>query len=207
MWGCLLALSVTVLTLLTWPPLYRSEATVFVRTPGDVSEVQDGGDSYAQGRAETYRALMNSTEISGRVIADLGLDVAPGTLSQRIEAEHPTGTAVIRVALSAPSPDEARQSLGVLLSEQSANVRVLESVPGSLVPRAEFVVVDPPGAAARVTAWGAPLPLVLLGAVLLGLLAASLTAVIAAMRGSALGSSVRGSDSSTTPAGEGLGWA
>ena len=39
MWGILLALAATAVVLILWPPLYRSQATVFVRTPGDVSRV------------------------------------------------------------------------------------------------------------------------------------------------------------------------
>ncbi len=181
MWGVLLALTATTAFLIVSPPLYRSEATVFVRTPGDVSQVQDGGDSYAQGRAQTYAALANSTAVAARVIADLGLDLKPEVLSERISATHPTGTAVIRVALSAPSAEEAQRTLGVLLSEYAANVRSLESVPGSLVPRAELVVVDPPGPPTRLLAWGVPVPIVLLMVMLLGLAVGSFAAVVAAI--------------------------
>ena len=145
MWGILLALAVTTVFLILQPPLYRSEATVFVRTPGDVSQVQDGGDSYAQARASTYAALANSTSVSARVIADLGLDLKPEILSQRIQATHLPGTALIDIAVSAPSAAEAQRTATVLLSEYATTVRTLESVPGSLVPRAELVVVDPPG--------------------------------------------------------------
>ena len=43
-----------------------------VRTPGDIGQSVDGGDSYAQRRAETYAALATSTTVSTRVIADTG---------------------------------------------------------------------------------------------------------------------------------------
>ena len=39
-WGVLLAVGVTTLFLILQPPMYRSEQTVFVRTPGDVSQVR-----------------------------------------------------------------------------------------------------------------------------------------------------------------------
>ena len=178
MWGALLALVATTVFLILWPPLYRSEATVFVRTPGDVSRVQDGGDSYAQARAETYAALAKSSSVSSRVIADLGMDLKPEVLSQRIQATHLGGTALIDIAVSAPSAAEAQRTATVLLSEYATTVRSLESVPGSLVPRAELVVVDPPGRPVRTVAWGAPIPLVLLGATLIGLLLGSLWAVL-----------------------------
>jgi capsular polysaccharide biosynthesis protein len=178
MWGVLLALAATTLFLILEPPLYRSEATVFVRTPGDVSQVQDGGDLYAQGRANTYAALANSTSVSSRVIADLGLDLKPEILSRRIRATHLGGTALIHIGVSAPSAEEAQRTATVLLSEYETTVRTLESVPGLLVPRAELVVVDPPGRPVRIVARGAPVPLVLLGATLIGLIFGSLAVVL-----------------------------
>jgi capsular polysaccharide biosynthesis protein len=177
-WAVLLALAATTLFLVLWPPLYRSEATIFVRTPGDVSKVLDGGDSYAQARARTYAALANGRSLSSRVIADLGLDLRPETLSDRIEAANPRGTALVHIAVSAPTAAEAQRTATVLLSEYAATVRVLESVPGSLVPRAELVVVDPPGPGVRVIAWGAPVPVLLLGAALVGFLLGASAAVV-----------------------------
>jgi capsular polysaccharide biosynthesis protein len=177
-WGILLALLVTTVVLLVAPPVYRSEATVFVRTPGDISRVQDGGDLFARARAGTYAALANSTSLSTRVIADLGLDMTPEALSRRIVANPRVGTALLDLAVSAPSEAEAERTATVLLSELESTVRDLESVPGSLVPRAELVVVDHPRGAIRVVAFGAPVPLVLLGAGLLGALLGALAAVI-----------------------------
>lgn len=177
-WGLLLTLGATTLFLLVRPPLYRSEATVFVRTPGDVSQVLDGGDSYAQARARTYAALADSTNLVARVIADNGLNLTPELLSERIKAANPQGTALIDVAISAPSAEEVERTATVFLSEYAAMARTLESVPGSLVPRAEFVVVNPPGAPIRVVAWGASIPVVLLCAVLIGLFLGSIGAVL-----------------------------
>lgn len=177
-WGILFALLAATTYLVVVPPLYRSDATVFVRTPGDVSTVLDGGDSYAQGRARTYAALAASTSLTSRVAADLGLDVTPDVMSRRIRAANPPGTALIRVSVSAPSAAEAQQTATVLLHEFTTMVRTLEQVPGSLVPRAELVIVDPPSPAARVVGSGASVPLVLLGAALAGLVLGALGAVL-----------------------------
>jgi capsular polysaccharide biosynthesis protein len=177
-WGVLIAVGAATVLLIVQPPLYRSEATIFVRTPGDVSQVVDGGDTYAQARAKTYAALAGSTSVSARVIADLGLDLDSETLSRRVQAVNRPGTALIDIAVSAPSAAEARQTAEVMMSEYSATVRTLESVPGSLVPRAELVTVDPPREAVRVVAWGAPVPLVLAAATVIGLVLGSLGAVI-----------------------------
>jgi capsular polysaccharide biosynthesis protein len=178
MWGILLPLLAATLFLILQPPLYRSEATVFVRTPGDISRVRDGGDSYAQARARTYAALASSTSITARVIADLGLDLSPETLSKRIAATNPPGTVIIEFAVSSPSPQEAQRTANVLLSEYAGTVSNLESVPGSLVSRAELVVIDPPGRPVRQVAGGVPIPLLLMGSALIGLVLGASGAVI-----------------------------
>jgi capsular polysaccharide biosynthesis protein len=177
-WGVLITLGATTILLLLPPPTYRSDATVFVRTPGDVSRVVDGGDRYAQSRAKTYAALAGSSRVSGRVISDLGLDSRPAGLSGRVTATNRPDTALIDVSVSARSAADAQQTATVFLTEYAALVRELESVPGSLVPRAELVVVDPPGQATRVIAWGAPLPAVLMAAALLGALLGAAGAVL-----------------------------
>jgi capsular polysaccharide biosynthesis protein len=177
-WGVILALATTTVLLILQPPMYRSDATVFIRTPGDVSTVIDGGDSYARGRAGTYAVLARGTSLSARVITDLGLDLEPEVLSTRITAANPRGTALINIAVEAPTAEQAKQTATVLLSEYADEVRTLESVPGSLVPRAELVVVDPPGRPVQVVAWGVSIPVVLLGSALIGLVIGSAGAVL-----------------------------
>lgn len=180
LWGVLLALAAATVVLILRPPMYQSHATVFVRTPGDVSRVVDGGDTYARERAITYAQLANSTTVANRVITNLDLDVDPATLGARIKAKNSPGTALIAITVSAPSAAEAQQTAAMFLSEYAAMVRTLESVPGSLVPRAELVVVDPPGRPTRLLAWGVPVPIVLLGVALIGLIGGAAGAVVRA---------------------------
>jgi capsular polysaccharide biosynthesis protein len=177
-WGVLLALAAATVVLILQPPMYQSHATVFVRTPGDVSRVVDGGDTYARQRAATYAQLADSTTVADRVITNLDLDLSPATLSARIEAKNPPGTVLIAISVSAPSAAEAQQLATMFLSEYAVMVRTLESVPGSLIPRAELVVVDPPGLPTRMVAWGLPLPILLLGVALIGLVTGATAAVV-----------------------------
>lgn len=181
LWGVLLALAAATVMLVLQPPMYQSHATVFVRTPGDVSRVVDGGDTYARERAATYAQLAKSTTLADRVIADLNLDVDPATLSARITGKNPPGTALIALSVGARSGTQAHQLATVFLSEYAEMVRSLESVPGLLVPRAELVVVDLPGLPTRMVSWGLPLLVVLSGAVLIGLVSGAGAAVIRAV--------------------------
>ncbi|GAA3414786.1 hypothetical protein GCM10022140_04400 [Rhodococcus aetherivorans] len=177
-WGAVLAVGLAIVVLLVAPPVYRSTATVFIRTPGDVSRAVDGGDTYARHRAGTYVEFARSPELAARVIADLGLDLAPEELAGRITAENTAGTVLIEVGVGAPTAAEAQQTATVYLSEYAATVKALETVAGSVVPRAELVVVDPPGRPTRADAWGAPIPVVLLGAGLVGVVLGALGAVL-----------------------------
>lgn len=178
LWGGLTGLLISAAVLLAWPPMYRTDARVFVRTPGDISRVVDGGEDYAQKQAETYAALARGAGLSKQVAADLGLGISPETLAARVTAQHLPGTALIEMSVEAPSSAESRRTAEVLLSEFVSTVRSLESIPGSLIPRAELVVVDPPGTPVRVAPWGTRLYLGLVGAVLLGVFAGALTAVL-----------------------------
>lgn len=177
-WGTLTSLAVAVIAICVQPHSYRSDARVFVRTPGDVSRVVDGGDFYAQARAKTYAALAGSPSVSAGVIADLGLAEQASALADRISASNPPGTALIDVSVSASSAAEARQIATAFLYEYGLKVRELESVPGSLVPRAELVVVDSPADGSAEVARGLSIPLVLLGATMIGLILGAVGAVL-----------------------------
>lgn len=181
LWGGLAGLLLSTVALLASPPLYRTDARVFVRTPGDISRVVDGGEDYAQKQAATYAALAHGTGLSKQVVADLGLDLAPEVLAGRVSAEHQIGTALIQVSVEAPSAAETRRTAEVLLAELTSTVRSLETIPGALVPRAELVVVDPPGRAVRIAPWGSRLYLGLVGAVLIGIFVGGLAAVVAGL--------------------------
>jgi capsular polysaccharide biosynthesis protein len=156
--------------------------------------VVDGGDSYAQGRARTFAALADNSALTSRVVTDLGLELAPETLAARVDAENPPGTALIEIEVSSPTPSEARRTATVLLDELAATVDGLETVPGSLVPRAELVVVNPPSAEVRVSAWGLPVAAVLAGAALTGVLVGAMCVVLTSVRASA-GRSSAGAES------------
>jgi capsular polysaccharide biosynthesis protein len=193
-WGAITATVIMAAVLLLWPPRYRSESLVFVRTPGDISQVVDGGDTYAQTRAETYAALARSAAVSSRVIADTGLQLTPQKFASRVQARHIGGTALLQIRVSGPSPDETVRSTQALTTELAAEVNALEAVPGGLTPRAELVVVDPPSRPTRIVAWGAPLYPFVIGPIALGAFLGALGAVIRAMRSPAYGQAAPATD-------------
>lgn len=184
-WGVLIALLLATTVLVIRPPLYRSEAVVFIRTPGDTSRVSDGGAVYGLIRADTFATIATRTELSRRVIADLGLAMTPNELSSRIHAKPRSGTSLIYLTVDGSSPVDAQRIATVVLTEWQSAVAELESVPGILVPRAELSVVDPPDRSVRIVVWGVPLTRALLGVVLFGAAFGALGAVLRTMFGAA----------------------
>lgn len=182
-WGVLIALLLATTVLVIRPPLYRSEAVVFIRTPGDTSRVSDGGAVYGVLRADTFATIATRTELSRRVISDLGLDMTPDELSSRIHAKPRGGTSLIYLTVDGSSPVDAQRIATVVLTEWQSAVTELESVPGILVPRAELSVVDPPDRSVRIVVWGVPLTRALLGVVLFGAAFGALGAVLRTMFG------------------------
>jgi capsular polysaccharide biosynthesis protein len=176
-WGILIALAAATTAMLISSPLYRSDALVFIRTPGDTSRVADGGALYASVRADTYAAMVTRGDLARRVVADLGLDISPGTLSKQIHAKAYPGAALISLTVDGSSPADAQRIANVVISEWQASVLAVESVPGGVVPRAELVVVDPPDRAVRIVVWGIPFDRALLAVIVLGAVLGATAAV------------------------------
>ncbi|MCX5041697.1 hypothetical protein OG921_00645 [Aldersonia sp. NBC_00410] len=165
-----LGLAVVILAMLVAPPLYRSTATVFVRTPGDVSKAIDGGDTYARHRAPTYADIADSPDLAAQVVASLGLDIDPTQLASRISATNRPNTVLIDITVNGDDAAQTQRTAGMVVTVFARQVAQLESVTGSVVPRAELVTVDPPSRSTRTLAWGLPVPAALLAAALIGAL-------------------------------------
>ncbi|MFW0795328.1 cell shape-determining protein [Gordonia sp. CPCC 205515] len=179
-WGIVIALAAITCFLLLKPPEFSTTATVFVRTPGDVSKVVDGGDSYAQRRAHNYAELASSTGVAQKVVDDLGLGGSAVELANHISGAARPGTALFDVTVTASSASDAQRIATVFLDEFGDTVRDLEKVPGSLVPRADIVVVSPPHEARRLV-WGVPVVYLVLGSAIVGLLCACIAVVVRAL--------------------------
>jgi capsular polysaccharide biosynthesis protein len=177
-WGILIALTAVTTVMLISPPLYRSDALVFIRTPGDTSRVADGGALYASVRADTYAAMVTRGDLSRRVVSDLGLDITAGELSKRIHAKAYPGTALISLAVDGASPADAQRIANVVLSEWQASVLAVESVPGGVVPRAELAVIDSPDRSVRLVVWGVPFDRALIAVIVLGAVLGATCAVL-----------------------------
>ncbi len=160
-------------------PVYTSHTQLFVSTT-DSSSTSDvfQGNQFAEKRIASYAELLTSNELAGRVVDGLDLDLTPGALAGAIEATPVSGTVVLDVSVTDPSPERAQAIAQAVGREFIDLVGELETPAGSTVSPVKVTVF---GAADLPGAPSAPRPLVntAVGAVL-GLLLGAATAVLRA---------------------------
>ena len=90
-------------------PLYSSSTQLFV-SAADRPDAEAANEwaTYVQQRSTTYAAALESTDMAGRVIDDLGLDLRPTDLVRRVTARAVPNTVVLEVTVTDSSPQRAR---------------------------------------------------------------------------------------------------
>ncbi|MGJ9421476.1 polysaccharide biosynthesis tyrosine autokinase [Aeromicrobium sp. CF3.5] len=157
-------------------PQYQSTARLFISTSQTDDATTFQGGTFSQGRVASYADLLTGEEISRRVVEDLGIDVNPRTLSNRITAMSQPDTVVLSIAVTDPSAEMA-QKLTQSASEVFVDyVAELETAPGKSTAPVKATIVD------RATVPASPIspqPVRNLGlALILGLLAGGGLAVL-----------------------------
>jgi capsular exopolysaccharide synthesis family protein len=127
--GGLVAAAVTVVT----TPVYTSHTQLFVSTTDSSSTAEAfQGNQFAEKRIASYAELLTSQELAARVVAELGLDLTPGELASRIDAAPVSGTVVLDVSVTDPSPVAAQRIARTVADQFIAAVAELETPAGSL---------------------------------------------------------------------------
>ncbi len=173
--GGLAAVAVT----LTTTPVYTSHTQLFVSTTDSSSTAEAfQGNQFAEKRIASYAELLTSQELAARVVAELGLDLTPGELAARIDAAPVSGTVVLDVSVTDPSPEEAQRTARTVADEFIAAVEELETPAGSLTSPVRVTVF---GAADLPRSPSAPQPVLDIAVgLLIGLGLGAATAVLRA---------------------------
>ncbi|MCW2583224.1 MAG: Capsular exopolysaccharide family, partial [Klenkia sp.] len=160
---------------LTGTAVYTSDTQLFVSSGSEATDLTTAveASTFSEARVASYAQLLVSRELAARVVEDLGLGQTPEELIGQISASVVTGTVILDVTVTDPSPEQA-QAIAASVADQFADlVDELESGRGAGVDVtvATIASADLPAApsslepAALVTAG-------LLGGVLLGAAAA-----------------------------------
>lgn len=112
---------------LTQPKMYQSTASGLVLVVGseDLGSALVG-DNLSKSKATAYSSIAKSRTVASEVKRTLDVPVSESTLLQRVSVSVPTGTAEIRIAAVAPSPDEAQRLAEVWMESLARQVRDIE---------------------------------------------------------------------------------
>ncbi|MFJ7748565.1 polysaccharide biosynthesis tyrosine autokinase [Arthrobacter sp. NPDC097144] len=107
--GCvLIAVLTAALVSLIAKPTYTATTQLFVsiQNSGSVSELQQG-NTFTQARVQSYVKTAKTPAVLQPVIDELGLDVSPAGLAEKVQASADLNTVLITVTASAASPVDA----------------------------------------------------------------------------------------------------
>lgn len=151
-WKTFVATFLTVLALgIAWlvlsPLQYVSTAQLLVSLNGSSTANAYQNDNVVAGRVNSYVALLTSEVVSQRVVDKLGLKMSPAQLAAKVSAVSvPPGTAIIDIAVSDSSPEQAQRIAGAVADEFVAYTQALESPTGVDAQKIQTSVVSPASA-------------------------------------------------------------
>lgn len=140
--GALAGLGVSLLT----TPTYKSTIEFYVTTStsGESASAAYQGSLGAQQRVQSYAALVKSTDVSGGVVEETGVDLTAGEVAAETTATADAKTVLLKVAVTDTDPARAvrlAEGYGVVLPK---TIERLEAPDGGGPALARLTVVDPP---------------------------------------------------------------
>jgi capsular exopolysaccharide synthesis family protein len=129
-------------------PLYTSNTQILASTTiSEPSAQVVQGNQYAVQRAPAYAQLIRGSDLAGRVIDRLKLDMSPEELLSEIDAKVAAGTGLINVTVTDPSPKRTGDIAGAVGAEASTMVADLETPAPGGTPRVKLTVTARPAVA------------------------------------------------------------
>lgn len=122
--GALLAFGWTLLQ----PKVYTANGSAMITT-GTSTSLGDAlvGDNYAKSRVKSYLDIAKSRQVAQKAMEQLNISVPPDAVIARVAVSNPLDTAVLRVAASGNSPEEARALAEAWIAGMTEVVSELEN--------------------------------------------------------------------------------
>jgi capsular exopolysaccharide synthesis family protein len=125
-------------------PQYESTAKVFLSVNTKSATDASAVTYFLNTRAQSYADLAQSSELAGRVIEVLDLDMTPAELSSQISTEVVEETSLITITVTDEDPNDAQKIADVVTSEFQAYTEELETVGDSGESQVVVHITDPP---------------------------------------------------------------
>jgi capsular exopolysaccharide synthesis family protein len=131
----------------TWrqTPVYSSQVTLFVSAWTDSSDVSSAymGNLASQQRVKSYIALMRGPRVATAVRDQLGLDMSPSAVGEKIRTAAVPQTVLLTATVVDPSPARARDIANAVAAQFIKLVPRLETSSGGKGQPVRVSVVDP----------------------------------------------------------------
>jgi capsular exopolysaccharide synthesis family protein len=128
-------------------PEYRATTTLFVSLQADTDTSQlNQGNTFAQARVQSYAGVVQSPEVTGPVVKSLRLDMKPTELADRIEAEAPLNTVLVRLTVTDTHRARAARISNAVAHRFAKVIRELERPEESEFPSPVRLTVTHPAA-------------------------------------------------------------
>ena len=140
---CVLAGSAYVLTS---TKKYEATAQIFVSTSGADTTTTDSlaqGNTFVQARVQSYTSVASSPEVTGPVIAKLGLQLTSKQLAHEITADAPLNKVLINLHVTNTNPAQAARLANAVAAQFKTVVETLEQTKAAGSSPVKLTVFQP----------------------------------------------------------------
>lgn len=128
------------------PKVYRADASGYV-APAQAESQTDSSTAYvsdnlAKSKVKSYVDVGTWRAVGEHARAELGLEVSPERLVQRVEVSNPVDTVVIKVDARGASPEEARDLASAWIRGMQTEIEKIESGGTGIDPSITLVTAD-----------------------------------------------------------------
>ena len=130
----------------TATPVYQSTARLFINAAGDGGETTAGayqGGLFTQQRVASYAELITTDSLAEAVNDDLGLNLTPAELENKVTATVSPQTVVLDVSAQDASPARAQAIAQAYADGMTDLIRRIETPDGQTSPLAQAKIPEP----------------------------------------------------------------
>ncbi|WP_406731387.1 polysaccharide biosynthesis tyrosine autokinase [Streptomyces sp. NBC_01794] len=141
----LLGTGTGILTSAVATPEYRATTTLFASLQADTDTNQlNQGNAFTQARVQSYTDVAGSPKVTGPVVKSLRLDMTPTQLAERITAEAPLNTVLVRLTVTDTQALRAARMSNAVAARFAQVIRALERPEKSKSPSPVRLTVTQP---------------------------------------------------------------
>ena len=128
----------------TTAKVYEASVQVFVATSGGGTAAElSAGNTFTADRVQSYTSIANSPNVTGPVIARLGLNLSQSQLAAKISADAPQNKVLINLHVTDHSPQQAARLANAVAAQFNEVVKNTEQTDANGKPVVKLTVISP----------------------------------------------------------------